>query len=241
MASLWNLALQAVAADGIEGFEAYVRGVQRSSDALVRFAGVPLGRDSSGPLRLVTLSASGTVLRLIASLLRTRDVTVACCESRPALEGRVLAQRLSNLGARVRYFTDAALATALDGADAVVVGADAVGSQAFINKIGTLMLATAASLKGVPLYVTATRDKLSMPALWPHLAGREGPPGQVWDDPPPGTTVSNPYFETVPLDLVTGVMSDLGVLGAGMLPDVCAALENDRMLAALDRLLSDDE
>jgi translation initiation factor 2B subunit (eIF-2B alpha/beta/delta family) len=33
--------------------------------------------------------------------------------------------------------------------------------------------------------------------------------------------VRNPYFESTPFDLVAAVISDIGVLGTGMIPDVC--------------------
>jgi translation initiation factor 2B subunit (eIF-2B alpha/beta/delta family) len=48
--------------------------------------------------------------------------------------------------------------------------------------------------------------------------------------------VRNPYFETVPLDLTTGVISDVGVLGSDMVREVCASLEDPLLLAALDEL-----
>ena len=38
---------------------------------------------------------------------------------------------------------------------------------------------------------------------------------------PAGVTVRNPYFERTPLDIVTAIISDIGVLGTGMVPDVC--------------------
>jgi translation initiation factor 2B subunit (eIF-2B alpha/beta/delta family) len=219
-------------------FDEYLQRVRRWPAALARTAATTLttGLDRT-TIRLVTLSASGSVVRVVEALRRTHEVSIACSESRPALEGRGLALELSQRSARVTFFTDAALAAGLDDADAVLTGADAVGPHALVNKAGTLMLAAAAALRGVPVYVAATRDKLAMPALWPHLAAREGQAEDVWDARTPGVTVRNPCFETVPVDLLTGVITDLGFLGAGMVADACAAQETPAMLAALERVL----
>jgi translation initiation factor 2B subunit (eIF-2B alpha/beta/delta family) len=185
---------------------------------------------------IVTLSASGSVTRLLEALRSRGPLRVSCSEGRPALEGRRLAERLAALGVEVTFLTDAALAAALDGANAVLVGADAVGPRHFVNKTGTRMLLSAAGVAGVPVYVAATRDKFVMPALWPRLTIRHEPPAEVWDAPPAGVLVRNPYFETVPLDLTTGVISDVGVLGSDMVREVCASLEDPLLLAALDEL-----
>ena len=241
MAPVWNAAIHAVAAGGqADTFAAYTDRVSRAPAALTRFATGLFAEPPSRTLQLLTLSASASVLQVVEALAPTRQLTVVCSESRPALEGRVLATRLATMGVRVVYYADAALALGLEGSDAVLVGADAVGPEALINKTGTLMIAAAAALKGVPIYVAATRDKFAMPALWPHLAVRDGPPRNVWDAAPPGTIVRNPYFEAVPLDLISGIISDHGVLGAALVADVCQATQNDRTLAALAWLLAEN-
>ena len=83
------------------------------------------------------------------------------------------------------------------------------------------MLAAAATQQGVPVYVVAGRDKFVGRELAARLVIRSGEPAEVWDSPPAGVDVRNPYFEVIPLDLVTAVISDVGILGTGMIPDVC--------------------
>ncbi|HEX5109710.1 MAG TPA: hypothetical protein VFV95_14765 [Vicinamibacterales bacterium] len=241
MAPVWNAAIHAVAANGnAEAFAAYADRVRRAPASVTRFATALFADSGVRPLQILTLSASGSVVRVIETLAQTRPVSVTCSESRPALEGRQLTTHLAALGIPVVHYADAALALGLEGADAVLVGADAVGPDALINKIGTLMIGAAAAMKGVPVYVIATRDKFAMPAVWPHLSVREGPPEDIWDAAPSGTAVRNPYFERVPLDLISAVISDHGVLGAALLGDVCQAMQTDRTLAALDSLLAGD-
>ena len=240
MAPVWNASLQAVAVDGsAERFDRFVLRIRRAPSALVRIAETVLLESQEPEIRLVTISASGSVMRIVEHLQRIRPVTVLCAEGRPAFEGRLLATRLAAEGVRVVYFTDAALAAGLEHGDAVLVGADAVGPDAWLNKSGTFMLAAAASVRGVPVYVAATRDKFAMPALWPRLSLREGAPDDVWREPPEGCAVRNPYFEKVPLDVLTGVITDTGLLAAGMVADVCESMQDAGMLAALDQVTGD--
>lgn len=246
LASIWNAAMTAVAAvDDPARFDQFVQRVSRAPDALVRFAreafdvdlppeggshtveDVASGFSRKGPLRLVTVSFSRSVETVLRALAAARPVRVACAEGRPALEGRRLAVRLSEQGIAVTCFSDAAIGHALGAAEAVIVGADAVAPEWFLNKSGTRMLATAAAQQGVPVYVVATRDKFVDRALAAVLRVREGEASEIWDGAPAGVAVRNPYFEHTPLDLVTSVISDVGLLGVGMVPEVCESTARD--------------
>ena len=221
MAPVWNAAAAAVSPDP-ERLNQFAERVRRAPAALARFAASHFADDASRDvLHVVTISSSGSVVAALTAILTTRPLRVSCSESRPALEGRRLASDLSQSGIPVTYFTDAAIAHALGDADAVLVGADAVAASCFLNKSGTRMLAAAASQQGVPVYVVASRDKFIGRELAARLVIRRGAPGEVWDAPPPGVDVQNPYFESIPLDFVTAVISDVGILGTGMVPDVC--------------------
>ena len=238
MAPVWNASLAALADRERPGtLERFRVRLERAPAALERYAVGALVPDPARPVRLVTLSASGTVLATVRALTRHVTVHVSCGEGRPGHEGREMAAALAAAGAAVTLCTDAALGSGIDAADAVLVGADAVGAAAVLNKTGTRMLAAAAGSCGVPVYVIATGDKLAMPALWRHLSIRTGAPAEVWEDPPPGVQVVNPYFEATPLDLVTAVFTDSGVLGVDMVPAACAALETDPARRGLDELL----
>jgi ribose 1,5-bisphosphate isomerase len=238
MASVWNAALEAVADERAPGrFDRFTHRVTRASAALGRFAADAFATsEGAGPLRLVTVSMSRSVAVVFDAVRRQRPIRVCCSESRPALEGRTLAARLAEAGVPVTCFSDAAVAHALAAADAVVVGADAIGPELFLNKSGTRMLAAAAAQQGVPVYVAATRDKFVGHAVAARLAIREGAAAEIWDAPPPGVEVRNPYFESIPLELVTMVISDAGLLGIGMMPDVCTAAHDAQMMRALDDL-----
>lgn len=237
MASVWNAVLEAIAAIDEPGrFDRFRERVARAPKLIARFARDLFAQDGAAPLRVVTLSFSRSVAVALEAVAAARPVRVSCSEGRPAFEGRRLASQLAGAGLPVVCFCDAAIGHALATADAVVVGADAVAPASFLNKSGTRMLAAAAVQQGVPVYVVAARDKFVSHAVSARLAVREGAPDEVWPSPPPGIEVRNPYFESTPLDLVAGVVSDMGVLGPGMVPDACEAVHDPPVVRALDEL-----
>lgn len=238
MAPLWTLAAEALAADRDPSrLDRFAGRLERSSRSLVRVATEHLAPADGVALRVVTISASGSVHAVLEALGRRHQVHVSCCESRPALEGRVMAAQLASAGMPVRFFSDAAIAHALTRADAVLVGADAVAPAWVMNKSGTFMLAAAAALRGVPVYVLATRDKFVAEPIAQRLVIRDERPEEIWETAPDGVEVRNPYFERIPADLVSAVVTDVGVLGTGMLADACASAVEPAAVEALIELL----
>jgi ribose 1,5-bisphosphate isomerase len=225
MAPMWGAAAAALARPGqaAEVLTRFEQRWERAGDALRRVARDVFGETPGPPLRLVTYSYSSTVIGVARDLATVRRLRVSCAEGRPRYEGKRLANALAEAGISVEFFTDAGLAAALPGADALVVGADAVSPSWFLNKCGTLALAAAANLAGVPVFVLATRDKFLPAALADCLSIREHAANEVWASHPPAIRVRNPYFERVPLDLIAAVVTDAGQLGGGMMEEACRA------------------
>lgn len=159
--------------------------------------------------RVVTLSRSGTVERAL-ELADPAGVLVA--ESRPGGEGVDTAERLAEAGHDVALVPDAALAYELARGDydAVLVGADTVLRDGrVVNKVGTRAVALAGTREGVPVYAVAARDKIS-PDAEPRLeAAADVSDGDADLD------VSVPLFDVTPADLLDGVLTEDGLLGAG--------------------------
>ena len=131
----------------------------------------------AGPI--VTHSASSTVRHLLAAVAPSRVIVGA---SEPGGEGRRFA---SELGARC--VSDADAVREVSRAGAVLVGADAIGTLSFVNKVGTRAVAEAAREAGTPFLVVAESFK------WIPVA-----------DPP----VVEPAFEAVPNALVGEFLAD---------------------------------
>ena len=222
MAPVWNATAAALTGE----LDRFARRAERAPKAISRFAVELLetGLSRAGPLRIVTISYSATVAGVIETLAQRRSVRAACAEGRPALEGRWLASRLAAAGVPVDCYLDAALDHALDSADAVLVGADTVAATWFLNKSGTRMIAASATQRGIPVYVVAGREKFAAGRIADALTERAGPSSEVWADPPAGVIVLNPYFERIPLELVSALISDVGVLSSADAAQLCESM-----------------
>lgn len=163
---------------------------------------------------IATLSHSSAVYEALLCLHEMgRRPRVLLAESRPGLEGRDMAKRLSALGIPVWLVADSALAMLLQSAVAVWIGADAVTEHGVLNKVGSYVAALAAREHGVPVHAIAVRKKL-IPAGTPALSISEMPATEIWDAPPEHVLPRNVYFEMVPHTLLRGVVVEDSVLGA---------------------------
>ncbi len=115
--------------------------------------------------------------------------------------------------------------------DIVFVGCDRVSARGDVcNKIGTYLKALAAQDNGVPFYVAmplSTLDRRVRDGLAEipieersarevtHLAGRDAS-GQVVEVQiaPDGTAAANPAFDVTPAQLVTGLITERGIVAA---------------------------
>ena len=158
--------------------------------------------------KIKTLSASGTVLQCLLAAHREKGIEVCLSESRPLLEGEQLARQLAAAKVPTTLVVDAALLTLLPHCQAVWVGADTLTLDFFVNKIGTLALALAANRMGVPFYVLCDSLK-QLPSGFEHKREADHPITEVLNSPPEGLAVQNPYFERVPLDLVTAIVTEI--------------------------------
>lgn len=163
---------------------------------------------------VLTYSRSSTVLaglRRAKNQGKTFDVVTA--ESRPNLEGRTIARELAEEQIPVRFLVDAMVGTAVEGADRVLVGADAITTKTFVNKVGTRLLVLAAKARGIPVHIVADTGKAWLKRTDPTvsvLGGTTRDPKEVWDQPPYGVEIVNLYFEETPLDWCAGIVCEEG-------------------------------
>ncbi len=163
-------------------------------------------------MTVLTHSYSRTVLDGLTAAARTRkSLNVICTESRPAGEGISLARRLHETGIEVTVVTDASVYRVMNRADLVMCGADSVMADGFVNKTGTALLALAARERGRPLYVLCGTQKF-LPRGWTATPERSRPADEIVSADMAGILVDNRYFETTPLDLVRGVVTEAAIL-----------------------------
>jgi len=160
---------------------------------------------------ILTHSYSSTVLQVLG---HARGIEVICPESRPLLEGLRTAKELGAQGIRVRLVVDFAALSLIDECDVVMVGADAITPDGVVNKFGTYGLALAAREKEVPFYVLAGTEKFLPAPFARNVRIEQKDPKEVILENIPHGKVENFYFDFTPLDLITGVVTQEGVLSA---------------------------
>jgi len=147
---------------------------------------------------------------------------IVALETRPYNQGsRLTAFEIMEEQMPGRLITDNMAASFMrrQGCDAVVVGADRVcrnGDTA--NKIGTYMLAVLAKHHNVPFFVAAPTTSVDL-----TLTNGDGIPieerkaSELLDSSgaPEGMPVWNPAFDVTPGELVTGIITERGVVVAG--------------------------
>jgi translation initiation factor 2B subunit (eIF-2B alpha/beta/delta family) len=139
--------------------------------------------------RVMTISHSGIVRdALIAA--NDADVVAWVGEGLPGCEGLELARELADAGVHCTVYADAAFAEFLPQMELVLVGADAVGEKAFVNKTGTRVLLAIAQEVGVKTAVAYDPLKLVASAGLPAR-----------------TTVVSQLFEEIPLALADVVIT----------------------------------
>ena len=239
MAPIWNAAAVALMSDGEAALVRYALRVQRAPAALARVAADLLlsGVPPSQSFSVATVSASGSVRHCLSALARRCRLDVLCAEGRPLFEGRELAASLAEEGIAATVCTDAALSGLSHRMSAVLVGADAVAAEWFVNKSGTRQVAAVAADRGTPVYVVASRDKFIVDPLAGMLQLSGGPAAEVWSGAPDGVNVVNPYFERVPLDVIAGVITDTGVVDPSSLGIVADGLMKERDASRLALLI----
>jgi len=125
---------------------------------------VPLIAEIMKPLvaqcdALMLHSYSGTLKSAVLAAV-AKNVNLFLSEAKPDREGLKLARELSQQGYSVTTFPDADASQWLPKAVAVVVGADWISEEYFVNKVGTLELARGAAKRSMPFYVVADKTKL---------------------------------------------------------------------------------
>ena len=155
---------------------------------------------------IATISSSATVRAALLADGRDRNHRVICFESRPMEEGKLLAKALAESRIPVVFAIDAAAHVLAPDCDAVFLGADSIGDAGVVNKVGSAALAHAAKNADVPVYVLADQTKI-LPIGFPQPVDDNRPGGEVWAAPA-GVEVWNRYFETVPLELITSVITE---------------------------------
>ncbi len=186
-----------------------------NSVQLIAQTGEKLVEDGS---RILTFSASGSILAILKKAKEVgKHFQVTVGESRPMLEGRLLARFLGNAKIPVTLTADAAMGVFAREADFFLVGADSVSESVFVNKIGTLYLGLLSREYGVPLYMACERSKF-ISSAWRISPFASGAPEEILNEELVNVRAENPYFEEIPLSFCRQVITNEGFVTPANIP-----------------------
>lgn len=191
-------------------------------------AGAPLIADGDGVLTICNAGALatvdyGTALGVVrAANEASRDFHVYAAETRPFLQGaRLTAWELVQEGIPATLITDnmAGWLMQQGRVQVVIVGADRIAKNGdTANKIGTYTFAILAHHHRVPFYVAAPLSTVDLslesgeqipieersPQEVTHLLGQR--------IAPEGIGVYNPAFDVTPAELISGIITEVGII-----------------------------
>ncbi len=170
--------------------------------------------------RLATVD-HGTALGVVRSAVEQgKKIRVIACETRPLNQGsRLTCWELMEDGIDVTLITDSMVGIVMQRGmvDKVIVGADRIVSDAVFNKIGTYTVSVVAKEHNIPFYVAAPKATFD----WGKRAAEVVIEERSRDElvfcgnrqlAPINVKVYNPAFDATPLDNVTALITEYGVI-----------------------------
>ncbi len=213
---------------------------QRAVDRRIGEAAIPLLPASGNVLTHcntgpIATGGDGTALGcFIAAHRAGKQLHVYVDETRPLLQGaRLTMFELTEAGVPCTLIVDSAAAITMQRNDvrAVVVGADRIARNGdTANKIGTYGVAIAAAHHGIPFYVAAPRSTFDFAIA----SGAEIPIEERAADEvriAAADRVYNPAFDVTPGSLISGFITEYGVVRPPYLETIASLADRESLAA----------
>jgi methylthioribose-1-phosphate isomerase len=194
------------------------RAIGKIGAALIDDGDTILTHCNAGALACVDYGTALGVIR--AAHHAGKNIKVICDETRPLCQGArlsVFEMQYENIPVKLAVDSAAGHLMQKGMVDKVVIGADRVAKGGVANKIGSLMVALAAKRFSIPFYVAAPKSTFDMDTSIYDVEIEERDPKEVTHIgncriAPEGTAVENPAFDIVPSDLITGIITEDGII-----------------------------
>jgi len=168
--------------------------------------------------------AYGTALGVVRATKDSgKNIKVIATETRPVQQGsRLTAFELKHDGIDVSLISDTAVGYSMANGlvDKVIVGADRILRTGHVyNKIGTYQVATMAKQHGIPFYVAAPLSTFDMKSNPEDVVIEQRKASEVTGigdkkTAPDGINVINPAFDMTSPELISGIITEKGVVKA---------------------------
>ena len=208
-----------------------IREIKDTQDSATRNIG-DFGANMLKPgFKVGTFSTSGTVMAILKkAVAQGKELSAICFEARPRSEGFRTFREISELGIPVTFGVDALLCHLMPGTKIFFIGADAVRSTGEVfAKTGSYLAALACRELGVPFYVAADTSKFDPLSLFGFPMKDSSRPKEEsypFEIPENGEVV-NMSFELIPPYLISGIITEKGVIS----PNMIAAVSNSGELS----------
>lgn len=186
-----------------------------SLQAVAEITSCGLGLIAEGD-KIMTHSYSSTVMAVLQETsAEGKHIEVIATRSGAGGTGQRIARELGRQGIKVTFIDDTAVGLYVSSANKVMVGADRICADGtIVNGVGTYPLALAAQKAAVPFYVLCETLKFDHRMRSDDVDLEEKEPAEVIGRAklPPPVSAKNPYFDLTPLELVTGIVTENGLL-----------------------------
>ena len=166
--------------------------------------------------------AYGTALGVVRAIKESgKNIKVIATETRPVMQGsRLTTFELKHEGIDVSLIPDTAVGyTMANGLiNKIVVGADRIVSTGHVfNKVGTYQIAIIAKQHNIPFYVAAPLSTFDLNSNAEDVVIEQRKSSEVTSignkkTAPDGINVINPAFDMTPPELISGIITEKGVI-----------------------------
>lgn len=164
--------------------------------------------------KIFTHCHSSTVIAILKKAKKQgKHFEVHNTETRPRFQGRITSFELIKLGIPVIHYIDSAARFAIKKTDLMLIGCDAMDSEGkCYNKIGSEMFAEIAKKMDIPVYIATDSWKFDPKTVFgfnEEIEKRKN--DEVWPNAPKGIRIENLQFEKIDPELISGVISEIGI------------------------------
>jgi len=170
--------------------------------AKAKIAAAGLGLIKNGGTYLTHCHASTVTQVFLAAKKQGKQFAVIATETRPLFQGKLTVQELLAGGiSDVTMVIDTVAVSILAGAkrriDAVIIGADLLSAEGFVNKVGSLALVKAACERSIPVYCFSTLLKFDPQPFTKDLIEQRSSE-EIWPGAPRKLKFYAPAFDYIP-------------------------------------------
>lgn len=189
--------------------------------------GVPYVRHFENILTHCHSSTAISIIKEIAQGKKTFDAI--CTETRPRFQGHITAKSLLEAGISTTLIADSAAESFVVGRgsipiDGVFMGCDEITLDGYcINKIGSWGIAVAANYTSKPVYIVSPLLKVNPTITHREISIEIREDSELWSEAPKGLKMFNPAFEIIDSKLITGFMTEFGIIKPEEIADIVKA------------------